>query len=236
MNKDKQHIRERVWKELMDAGAGAFPFPLEGRIPNFRGSGSAAELLCEQDFWKKSKVLKANPDSPQKRVREIALRDGKKIFMAVPRLRDENPFRELDPGRIDDIKKAISISGSMDAGLPVSVEDLPEIDLIIAGSVAVHRDGRRVGKGGGYSDLEFALAKHYGKITEKTLIVTTVHQIQIVDDDIPVEPHDIPLDYIVTPDEVIRTDTVYRRPEGIIPEMITDKYREGIPCLAGFTG
>lgn len=234
MNIKKQEIRNRIWNELNDSGQGAFPFPLEGRIPNFRGSRSAAELLSRQDFWKNSITIKANPDSPQKRVRELALEDAKTIFMAVPKLRDDHPFRKLDPEMISDVKKATSIRGSMENGLPVSIDDMPHIDLIIAGSVAVHRDGRRVGKGGGYSDIEFALARHSGKITEETLIVTTVHPIQIVEDDIPKEEHDIPVDFIVTPDEVIETDTRYSRPEGIIPEILSKEYSESIPCLSIF--
>lgn len=234
MNPLKQQIRERVWKELRDKKAGAFPFPLEGRIPNFRGSSEAAGLISARDFWKNAGVIKANPDSPQKRVREIALEQGKTIFMAVPKLRDKYPFRKLEPGRIDEIKKAASISGSTEYGIPSSPVDMPMIDLIIAGSVAVHRDGRRIGKGGGYSDLEFALAKHYGLITYKTVIVSTVHPLQIVEDDIPVEPHDIPLDYIVTPHEVIETSTPYSRPDGIIPHLLSQEYRDSIPCLREF--
>ncbi len=234
MNRKKQEIRNRIWKELKDTGEGAFPFPLDSRIPNFRGSRSAAELLSQQNFWKNSRTIKANPDSPQKRVRELALEDGKTIFMAVPKLRDAHPFRKLDPESINDVKKATSISGSMENGIAVSIDDMLHIDLIITGSVAVHRDGRRVGKGGGYSDIEFALARHYGKITGETIIATTVHPIQIVEDDIPKEEHDIPVDYIVTPHEVIETNTRYSRPEGIIPEILSQEYRYDIPCLSEF--
>lgn len=211
---------------------GAFPFPLEGRIPNFKGASEAAERLAELGTWKRAKTLKANPDAPQRPVRERALQGGKRVFMAVPRLRDEKPFRELDPDKIKDIKKAVSIKGGMSLGIPTAVESLPDIDLIIAGSVAVHRDGQRLGKGGGYSDLEFALASHYGKITDKTVIVTTVHSIQITDLDIPMERYDIPVDFIVTPEEVIETNTKYPRPSGIFPEILSEEYIENIPVIA----
>jgi hypothetical protein len=36
------------------------------------------------------------------------------------------------------------------------------LDAIICGSVAVTRDGRRCGKGEGYSDLEFAILRELG--------------------------------------------------------------------------
>jgi 5-formyltetrahydrofolate cyclo-ligase len=156
--------------------------------------------------------------------------------MAVPKLRDEKPFRELNPDKIRGIKKAVSIRGGMSFGIPTSVEQLPLIDLIIAGSVAVNKDGRRLGKGGGYSDLEFALASHYGKITDKTLIVTTVHSLQITDQDIPIEQHDIPVDFIITPETVIETKTRYPRTSGIFPEILTDDYIENIPVIARLLG
>ena len=44
--------------------------------------------------------MKANPDSPQWPVRQRALEDGKRIFMAVPRLADPDPFFLLDPERL----------------------------------------------------------------------------------------------------------------------------------------
>jgi len=37
------------------------------------------------------------------------------------------------------------------------------LDAIVCGSVAVRRDGRRCGKGEGYSDLEFAILRELGQ-------------------------------------------------------------------------
>ncbi|MDX1639945.1 MAG: 5-formyltetrahydrofolate cyclo-ligase, partial [Balneolaceae bacterium] len=151
----KQELRKETWKRMTSQGVGAFPFPLEGRIPNFKGSHDAAHRLCGLDEWKAARTVKANPDAPQLKVRELALADCKRLFMAVPRLRDTNPFREIVPPRGVKPRKAVSIGGSREYGTPRSVDQLPEIDLVITGSVAVHRDGRRLGKGGGYSDIEF---------------------------------------------------------------------------------
>ena len=47
------------------------------------------------------------------------------------------------------------------------------------GSVAVSRKGQHIGKGGGYTDLELGILAQVGAITEKTLIVTTVHDHQV---------------------------------------------------------
>ncbi|MBU2617366.1 MAG: hypothetical protein KKI07_01635 [Euryarchaeota archaeon] len=41
-----------------------------------------------------------------------------------------------------------------------------------------------------------------GAIDEGTLVACTVHPIQIVDE-VPAQKHDVPVDYIVTPEEVM---------------------------------
>lgn len=216
---------------MSDKKVGAFPFPLKGRIPNFKGSNDAARRLQSLEIWENAETVKANPDAPQLKARELVLVDGKRLFMAVPRLRDEAPFREIIPPGTVKPRKTVSIGGSKKYGTPRSIDDLPTIDLIITGSVAVHRDGRRLGKGGGYSDIEFALAQEAEKISDDTVIVTTVHPLQVTEEDIPFEEHDIPLDYIITPEEVIKTETDYKRPSGILTEILSEEYIENIPVL-----
>lgn len=54
-----------------------------------------------------------------------------------------------------------------------------KFDIIVIGSVAVSKDGYRIGKGNGYVDLEFAILVHCGVITKDTIIVTTVHEAQV---------------------------------------------------------
>jgi 5-formyltetrahydrofolate cyclo-ligase len=71
--------------------------------------------------------------------------------------------------------------------------------------VAVSGDGARLGKGGGFSDLEYALAWEAGLIGPSTVIATTVHEVQVVETGrIPVTAHDFRLQLIVTPERVIR--------------------------------
>ncbi|RLG18327.1 hypothetical protein DRN63_01620 [Nanoarchaeota archaeon] len=87
VKEEKQKIRERIWKLLEAKGVARFPFPIEGRIPNFEGSEIAAKRVRELGEWRRAKVILANPDHAQKKVREFALRDGKILLMASPRLR-----------------------------------------------------------------------------------------------------------------------------------------------------
>jgi 5-formyltetrahydrofolate cyclo-ligase len=113
----------------------------------------------------------------------------------------------------------------------VSLDQVRNIDLIVCGSVAVNRAGARVGKGGGYSDLEFALLTEANKIGSKTPIVTSVHPLQIVDEEIPMTSHDIPLTAIVTPENATPIGSTRRRPKGIYWAMLPDEKLAAIPVL-----
>ena len=108
-----------------------------------------------------------------------------------------------------------------------------KVDVIIIGSVAVNKQGAKIGKGGGFSDLEFAIGKEFGIINENTPTITTVHPLQIVKYMLPMEKHDVPLDYIITRNNVITTNTTYVKPKVIDWDKIGDKIEE-IPFLKKF--
>jgi 5-formyltetrahydrofolate cyclo-ligase len=229
---DKQTLRERGWAAIREAGAARFP-GVEGRIPNFVGAEAAAERLAGTEEWKMAKTLKCNPDSPQLPVRKRALLEGKTIYMAVPRLADAKPFWRLDPDELTvAAQQAASIKGAAEHGRPMTIEDMERIDLVVCGCVAVERGGARLGKGGGYSDLEYAIARDSGLIDEGTVIASTVHPAQVFEDGtIPVTDHDFPLDLIVTPEDVIHTDTRLSRPPGILESHLDAEKRAAIPVL-----
>ncbi|HXL41403.1 MAG TPA: 5-formyltetrahydrofolate cyclo-ligase, partial [Actinomycetota bacterium] len=189
---------------MRDACVARFP-GARGRIPNFTGAEAAARRLGGTPEWERAGTLKANPDLPQLPVRAAALSQGKVVYVAVPRLAADLPFLSLDPDRLTvPARKAASIRGAASQGVPAGLDAMAPIDLIVCGSVAVNGQGVRIGKGGGYSDLEFALAREAGAIGDWTTVATTVHALQVLDEDLPETPHDFRLDIIVTPEEVIR--------------------------------
>ncbi|MFB6166090.1 MAG: 5-formyltetrahydrofolate cyclo-ligase [Haloarculaceae archaeon] len=228
---DKQALRERVWDDLEDSGEARFPFPPHGRIPNFAGADEAAAGLAETPEWQAADRIKANPDAPQRPVRRRALEAGKTVYMAVPRLRDAECFLELDPARIEDVDRATTISGSAELGVQVGPEAVPGIDLIVSGSVAATPAGARIGKGEGYSDLEFAVLRELGLVDDATPVATTVHERQVLDESVPSEAHDVPMDLVVTPERTIRPDVAGPKPGGIDWSLLSAERRAEIPVL-----
>jgi 5-formyltetrahydrofolate cyclo-ligase len=229
----KRALREATWDRMVAAGVGRFPAP-HNRIPNFVGAEAAAERLRSQPAWESAATVKSNPDSPQWPVRQRALEDGKVVYMAVPRLAEDDPFFLLDPLDLADTpRKASSIKGATRSARTVTVAELEPVDLVVTGCVAVDRSGARLGKGGGFSDLEYALAWEAGLVGPDTVVVTTVHDVQVLaEGDIPMTEHDFRLDLIVTPDEVIECSPGERGAAAIRWDGLTEDKIRSIPLLA----
>lgn len=232
----KEEARAAAYRGLHEAKAARFPFPIEGRIPNFKGAEKAARILRALPVYQKAQLIKVNPDAPQRPVRAMALADGKSILVPAPRLRAGfwlvTP-QDVPPG---EEHKAASLSHLHRYGREIDLDELralatsdPGIGLIVAGSVAVSRRGARAGKGEGYADMEYALLRELG--LKETPVVTTVHPAQIVDD-LAVDSHDLSVDIIVTPHGAIETHTPYPKPTGIDWSLLTSEDLEAMPVLA----
>lgn len=174
-----------------------FPLPLKDRIPNFEGSDKTAELLATLPEWKRAKIVFANPDFAQRPVRELALKEGKILIMATPRLK--KGYLKIDPKNVKGKEEeASTITGAFKFGKPL--EEFLKPDLIITGCVAVDKNGWRLGKGGHFGDIEIkTFQEKFGKIP----VITTVHDLQITEK-VPYNKFDTKVDYIITPTKIIK--------------------------------
>ena len=232
----KAEARELVWRAMEMHGVARFPGS-KGRIPNFVGAERAALRLQALPAWRDARVVKINPDAAQLPVRRMALREGKVVYMAVPRLRERECFFELDPGRLGvRTLQAASIKGAESLGRPRTLRAMPPIDLIVCGAVAVNGRGARVGKGGGFSDLEYALLAETGKVGPDVPIVTTVHGVQVLPQSLEMRPHDIPLDVAITPEGVLQFTRAFPRPPGLLREALTTGQIAEVPVLREVLG
>ena len=195
----KKLLRQEIWKKLETSHIARFPLPVYGRIPNFVGSEKVAENARNLKEWREASVIFANPDYAQQKVREDALLDGKMLIMASPKLK--HGFITVNSKNVKGVEAfASTIRGAFKRGRLVNIEELPKPDVIVEGSVAVDLQGHRLGKGGGYGDLETKTLKNkFGCIS----VMTTVHDMQIVEA-VPFEENDEKISIIVTPTKIIR--------------------------------
>jgi len=233
-HRGKDALREEIWRLLkQQAASPSDPF---GHIPDFIGSEQAAERLAQLPVWRQARVVKANPDTAQAPVRLRALRDGKVLYMAVPRLIDVRCFVELIADDLAQrevgLASASRWQAALEHGRMVTFEEMRPIDLVVTGCVAVTRNGGRTGKGAGFADLELGMLRQLNLLRPGTPIVTTVHALQVVGEArLPMQRHDSALDWIVTPDEAIETHTPYPQPSGIDWDAVQPDQYEAIPAL-----
>jgi 5-formyltetrahydrofolate cyclo-ligase len=162
-------------------------------------------------------------------VRVAALRRGITVYVPTPRLK--GGFKRLDPEKIpeSDYRKAASLTHMADFAESVALRDLPPFDLVVTGSVAVTRSGKRCGKGRGYGDLEFAILRELGHPPPR--VATTIHDLQWVED-FPTERHDLPVSLIVTPGATFEVAAPPPPPSGIDWSLLKPKDLEDMPILA----
>jgi 5-formyltetrahydrofolate cyclo-ligase len=229
----KESIRQRVWDDLADSGEARFPFPPHDRIPNVAGAETAADRAMATPELAGAGAVKANPDAPQLPLRRRLLRAGTTLYMAAPRLADEAPFLELDPEAVTDLEAAPTVSHVEDHGRRVGPEAVPPLDAIVVGSVAVTPEGVRVGKGEGFSDLEFAILSELGAAGDDTPVVTTVHDRQVLPAGaVDPDAHDVPIDVVCTPTRTLRVDDPGPKPSGVDWDRIDEERLDEIPVLA----
>ncbi|WP_211472263.1 5-formyltetrahydrofolate cyclo-ligase [Actinocrinis puniceicyclus] len=226
----KQAVRERVWATLEASG---FVEPgVTGYIPAFTGAQQAADRLASLDVWRGARVVKAGPDRAQQPVRVLALEAGKLLYMAAPRLAQRLPFYLLDPGTLTvPAIEAGDRTVAARVATAVDTQDMRPVDLVVCGSVAVNTSGARLGKGAGYSDIEIALLAEAGLISERTTIATSVHDSQVLDEDLPEREHDFRVDLIVTPTQVVWCSGPRRRPARVLWHELTAEQIDAMPAL-----
>jgi 5-formyltetrahydrofolate cyclo-ligase len=177
-------------------------------------SNNARQLLERQGFWKAAgRILFYAPLSGELDVWplfEDAVRAGKEAYL--PRFVGEKPLKRFQDGpakaplkrdvkgngqryvacAVRDLQKDLK-TGQF--GIREPVEGRPEIalnrlDFVLVPGIAFDLQGRRLGRGKGYYDRLLA------EVRGKTCGVAFDEQIV---DEIPVEPHDIHVNCILTP-------------------------------------
>lgn len=230
----KWDIRQKVWDYIETKDLATFPRPVHHRIPNFKGAHGACGKIVGFEIFTKCDEIKVDPDKPLEGARLAALQAGKTLLVPTPRLRTGLFNRIVPPQNAtkEDLRVCSTSQGVKEFSVPVGLDSRVHVDLVVVGSVAVSDKGYRIGKGEGYADMEYAMMVSMGAVNESTVVVTVVHDCQVVD--IPdglTESHDLTVDYILTPSRIIKTECKIPKPQGIIWSKLDAEMLEKIPIL-----
>lgn len=179
--------------------------------------------------------IKVNIDRVLHEFKELALLADKSVYLPSTRESsalclkvdvpaDATEEQKKEALRVQDIQKFRSEIG-LDSGL--------KLDIVVIGSVVVSREGYRIGRGNGFADLDIGLLIELGAITPKTIIVTIVHDMQVVDSLPPnlFQKYDTPVDIIATPTEIIRVPKRLSFPNGVYWELLSERRLKILPVL-----
>ena len=151
--------------------ASAAIFSAVERLPEFRAARTVA-------------VFAALPDEPA--TDEVLARWASTRRVVLPRV-------EGDAMRFYACRPDALVFGAFGILEPQGERPCPagEIDLVVCPGVAFTADGRRLGRGRGYYD------RYLGDPAFRGFRVGVCYAHQLVDD-LPVEPHDVFMDYVIT--------------------------------------
>lgn len=213
----KTDIREKIWN-FMDKNQISPVYSPFGKIPNFKDADTAGHLLTTLDVFKTATNIKVDPDKPLQAARFAVLKSGKTLLVPTPRHRPGLLTKFALPENSDDetLLKCASRQGAAEHSVHIELDEPIKIDLLVVGCVAVSPKGWRIGKGSGFSDLEYAMLVSNGALSPSVPVVAIVHDSQIVDlAESLFDVHDVAVDYIVTPTRVVQCSGAKPRPAGI---------------------
>ncbi|MBD5226084.1 MAG: 5-formyltetrahydrofolate cyclo-ligase [Bacteroidales bacterium] len=173
---DKEHIRSKVKarKSLLSQAEKAFA----AKCVFDRLEQSAAFLLAENIL-----LYHSLPDELS--TREFLDKWGSRKHFFLPRVNGVN----LDILPYDRSRMAM---GAFHIEEPQGTDttDIKNIELIIVPAIAYDRMGNRIGRGKGYYDRLLA--------TTSATTIGIGYDFQLIDEDIPAEPHDVSVDIVIT--------------------------------------
>ncbi|KAM9860555.1 methenyltetrahydrofolate synthase domain-containing protein [Aulostomus maculatus] len=206
----------------------------QARFVTLEGAFTACAKVSELQVFTETAEVKVDPDKPLEGARLAVLQAHKTLLVPTPRLRT-GLFNKIVPPQgasKEQLRLCSSSQGVKEFSVPVGLDAKVTVDLVVVGSVAVSERGFRIGKGEGFADLEYAMMSSMGAVSESTVVVTVVHDCQVMD--IPeqlIESHDLTVDYILTPTRVIKTNCQSPKPQGIIWKKLDTEKLEKIPIL-----
>jgi 5-formyltetrahydrofolate cyclo-ligase len=231
-----QHHRERIWAALRRVGRpdSRFHWDFSSFIADFAGSDAATARVLELPAWREAAEVFITPDNSTELLRRAAISAGKTLLTTTYGIR--RGFLRLEAGVVPahEISYAATLDGMDRYATSVSLTRLEggqPLRLLVTGGSAISRNGIRFGKGHGYFDLEWAMLSEIGLTSDESEIVDIVHDLQVVDEVLAGEPHDVPVDWIVTPERTIHVPDCGRERGRVRWELLPGTEHEHLPPI-----
>ncbi|SMC17607.1 5-formyltetrahydrofolate cyclo-ligase [Desulfacinum hydrothermale DSM 13146] len=168
--------------------------------------GKAAERLRRLPSYRTAPCLLIPPLQAFRQIALNALTDGKRLILTTPQL--QSGFSLVDPRAVPPHKRPQAVyphrSNPFAQRIDYRTQRPPRVDLILTSSLAVARDGSRLGDGSGHLDLLVACLSQLGWLKKGTRIVTVVAPFQIVSP-LPMKRTDVGVHWVLSDEETIAT-------------------------------
>lgn len=229
----KRAISEAVSREMRQHAQPDSRFHLDFSqfIPGFDGNDAAAARLAEEPVYRQARHVFVTPDNGLIPLRRRLIADGK--TMVLPSYGLHRGFILVDPTRVPAGCETFAawLDGIDHFGELVSLEALKQrgaFDLVVTGASAVTREGLRFGMGHAYLDLEWGIFSEIGVVDEATPVAAIVHDIQLVEERLPIGSCDVTANLIVTPTRMISCPD-RARPTGLSWDLIDPSILDAAP-------
>ena len=173
------------------------------RLPERSEWGRIAERLRRTEAYRRTHWVFVGPADILSQIRINVLMDGKELIMPSPALKEG--FFLCRPSGIPFAKRsfAVSFKGLAKFGDRLGLDDFSGLDigLFVADALAWDRLGNRLGDGGGFFDLSWALLKTLGAVSDRAAVLGVGGRAQCVDL-LPVDPWDVKMDGMITEDGI----------------------------------
>ena len=161
-------------------------------------SAQACQLLNQQKVWQEAGSIlfycALRDELDLSALRKEALSQGKRV--ALPRfVAEDNRYEPCGIASFDE-KLSAGRFGILEPDSDAPVFPLNQLDLVLVPGLAFDASGRRLGRGNGFYD------RLLYDVRGAKCGVAFDHQIQA---ELPVEPHDIVLDYLLTQTRWVNT-------------------------------
>ena len=188
-------------------------------------SNKAAEHLRRLDMYRRAGQVFASPAPELLQLRVNALADGKELVMPGPGLKEG--FYLLAPYVLpfQELAFAVTLKGLLQYGRRLERRDIPGlgIELMLTEAVAVDQAGGRLGQGKGFFDLGCAALFELDAVSGENQIVGVVAERQIAPHDLPLDPWDVRLHGLLTPEGYRKTALSSQAPPTIHWEVLPFK-------------